>query len=123
MAMTVKILALVLSLSSAATWKPEYAQLSPELGQWFRSQKNPTTQVPCCSEADGSQAREDIRGEHYWARFEARGIDSGWVEVPDATIIRGANRNGAPVVWWYFDNGVQSLGNLRIRCFVPGAGL
>jgi hypothetical protein len=114
---------LVLMLVVSVTWKPEYAQLNPELRQWFRDQKNPTTKVPCCSEADGSQAREDIRGEHYWVRFEARGIDSEWMPVPDETIIRGANRNGAPIVWWYFDNGVQNLANLRIRCFVPGPGL
>lgn len=117
------LMSLLVSSFMSATWKPEYAQLSPEMRQWYRDQKNPHTKVPCCSEADGVQAREDIRGEHYWVRFEARGIDSDWMQVPDEAVIKGANRNGAPIVWYYFDNGMQTLANLRVRCFIPGAGL
>jgi hypothetical protein len=30
----------------------------------------------------------------------------------------GANRNGAPVAWWYFQGG-----KLQIRCYAPGGGV
>src|ERR1700722_896329 len=98
-------LLLLIPAISNAIWKPEYAQLPSDLQQWYREQRNPTTKVPCCSEADGARAQEDVRGDRYWIRFEARGVDSGWQEVPFEVILLTPNRNGAPVVWWYFENG------------------
>lgn len=107
-----------------AKWRPEYAQLySPEERQWFRSQRNPQTGTPCCNEADGTYAEEDIRDGGYWARFEFRRSEhaaaetSNWMKVPPETIIRSPNRHGAPTVWWYY-NGAPG-----IRCFCPGAKL
>jgi hypothetical protein len=123
---------LLFSLVSAmATWRPEYAQMDPQDREWFRSQRNPTTNVPCCNEADGAKAQEDIIDGHYRARFTARKypastsdplafeeVDSGWMDVPDDTVIKQANRHGAPVVWWWWKDGL-----LSIRCYAPGAGL
>ena len=111
------------------------AQADDATRQWFRSQKSPATGVICCTEADGTYAEEDTRCEdsescHYWARFAYRRWDSAasvyhdevqdWMAVPDDVVIHAANRNGAPVVWWMFDAKTQEV---RIRCFVPGAGL
>ena len=109
----------------------QYAQGDPAIGQWFREQRSPKTHIPCCSEADGTKAREDIRGEHYWTRFIAQAhegsgvknspvggeVDSDWMEVPDDVVIHGPNLNGAPTVWYFFENGA-----LKIRCYSPGAG-
>ncbi len=94
----------------------QYAQTDPAIGKWFRDQKNPVTGVHCCSEADGEYAEEDIRDGRYWTRWP-RG-DGKWHEVPDAAVINDPNRNGAPVVWWYPENGV-----IMIRCFAPGPKL
>jgi hypothetical protein len=122
------LLLLFFALSTTATWKPEYAQMDPALRQWFNSQKNPTTSVPCCSVADGTYAEEDIRGERYWTKFLAHNVgtgedvSSGWMEVPEDTIIRNSNRNGAPVVWYYFMTTSEGS-KLYIRCFVPGGGV
>lgn len=93
---------------------------------WFRSQRVPGKGYSCCSEADGAQAQEDIRGEHYRVRFTARRYadgsfedeDSGWVDVPDDAVIREPNRHGVPVVWYHWVGLV-----LKIRCYAPGAGL
>lgn len=102
----------------------QYAEVDPSTRQWFRDQKIPGTQRLCCSESDGVYAEEDIREGHYWARFVAvqhndgappTEVASGWMQVPDAAVIRDPNRHGAPVVWWGWQNG------LFIRCFSPGA--
>jgi hypothetical protein len=111
----------------------QYAQGDPAIGRWFREQRSPKTHIPCCSEADGTKAREDIRGEHYWTRFIAaqtqiydaesgrmlpgEEVDSDWMEVPDDVVIHGPNLNGAPTVWYFFENGA-----LKIRCYSPGPG-
>lgn len=125
----------------------QYAQADPAISEWFNAQRNPTTKVPCCSTADGTRAQEEIRCAiptaahspsvecHRWTRFVAAthvynvesgasesgdDIDSGWMQVPDDTIIYdGGNPNGAAIVWYYF-SGPDTLANLRIRCFKPG---
>lgn len=112
----------------------QYAQADPGTREWFRNQLSPKTGGNCCSEADGVYAEEDIRGGHYWARFVALpsidGVitetETGWMQVPDDVVIHDANRNGAPVVWWYYEstsNGVTSTSTLKIRCYAPGGGV
>lgn len=110
----------LLGLSSAATARDfgQYQNVDPATRQWFRSQKNPKTGILCCSEADGTYAEEDIRDGNYWVRFEARGQTIDWMEVPDDTVIRDPNKNGAPVVWWWYEKG-----QIKIRCYSPGAGI
>ena len=41
-----------------------------------------------------------------------------WIPVPAEVIIKGPNRNGTPVAWWYFEDG-----KLHIRCYAPGGGV
>lgn len=98
----------------------QWTQSSPELREWFRRQQNPTNHVPCCSEADGSYVEEDIRNGHYWVRFDLTGGE--WMPVPDEIVIHDPNRNGAPVIWWYYDGGQHKIENLKFRCYAPGGG-
>jgi hypothetical protein len=124
------LLALALAFCSYQTaarelYEGQYAQVDPSTRQWFKDQKVPGTQRLCCSEADGTSAEEDIRQGHYWVRFTATQynegappteVDSGWMQVPDETVIHNAgNPNGAAIVWWGWQD------RLFIRCFVPGA--
>jgi hypothetical protein len=119
------LLALVCS-AAFARWRPEYAAVDPIDREWFGSQRNPSTGITCCTEADGTFAEEDIRDGAYWTRFEYKRRDgvnpeysvlSEWMEVPVETIIKDKpNRHGAPVVWWYYLDG-----NVGIRCYAPGA--
>lgn len=109
---------LVMATESAARDFGQYQNVDPATRQWFRSQRNPTTGGLCCSEADGTYAEEDIRDGHYWARFEFRGMATDWMPVPDDAVIRDPNKNGAPVVWWFVEGG-----QLKIRCYSPGAGI
>lgn len=132
---------LLISVSGAgATWRPEYAQASPELGRWYADQRNPLG-VTCCSDADGAKASEDIRPDpdgtsHYWVRFTATTrpwdpaietygdqieVDSGWIKVPEEAVIKDGKPNpvGGPVIWYYFSGGGSDSGLLRIRCFKP----
>lgn len=102
----------------------QWAQIDQKTREWFRSQKNPTTGVLCCSEADGVYAEEDIRGDQYWVRFEAAGTKVDWMSVPPEVVIHDANRNGAPVVWWYWLADAQGSPTIvTIRCFAPGGGV
>lgn len=91
-----------------------YSQVDPKIQHWFKSQKNPKNGSLCCTLADGELAEEDIRGDTYWTRWP--GHDE-WMPVPqDAVIHNAGNPNGAPVVWWYYEQG-----ETKIRCFVPGS--
>jgi hypothetical protein len=108
------VLVLVLCLPALARDNGQYAQVSPELREWFRSQKSPKTGGLCCNEADGIYAEEDIRDGRYWTRWGGH----GWQPVPEDVVIRDPNRHGAPVVWWYVDRG-----ETKIRCYAPGGGV
>jgi hypothetical protein len=106
---------LVLCAPALARDNGQYENVSPDIRQWFRAQKSPRTGGLCCNEADGMYAEEEIRNGTYWTRFA---ITRGeWVPVPWDVVIKNPNRNGAPVVWWYFQDG-----KLQIRCYAPGGG-
>jgi hypothetical protein len=104
----------------------QYAQVNPEVREWFQNQIDPRTKQLCCSIADGTYAEEDIRDGHYWARWRINTWDDNgnlvasdkmtdWIQVPDGAVITNPSPNGSPVVWYGFTNG-----NPFIRCYVPG---
>jgi len=75
-----------------AHWRPEYAQASPDVRNWFKSQRAPTTNVPCCDISDGEFAEEDIRYDekgvgHFWTRWSKH---LEWMLVPDDVVISKA---------------------------------
>src|SRR5436189_5066054 len=94
---------LFLCLPALARDNGQYNSVSPEVRQWFRAQKSPKTGGLCGNEADGAYAEEDIRDGRYWTRFEL--TKGEWIQVPEDVVIKDPNRNGAPVAWWYFQNG------------------
>ncbi len=101
----------------------QYKDVTKDVQEWFRSQRNPKSGAHCCTEADGVYAEEDIRNDRYWVRFDACNLSTGctktgWIPVPPDAVIYDANRNGAPVVWWYIEGG-----QYRVRCYAPGAGI
>src|SRR5262245_28110907 len=112
----------------------QYAQVPPEIQEWFRSQKIPGTQATCCSQSDGVQGEQDVRSGKYWTRFvieyhvydctranEGGCLDKGikheqvdWVPVPDNVVIHNSkNPYLNPVIWWHRD---ESNG-IRIKCY------
>ena len=105
-----------------AHWRPEYAQASPDVRNWFKSQRAPTTNVPCCDISDGEFAEEDIRYDekgvgHFWTRWSKH---LEWMLVPDDVVIQEPNKWGRPVVFWAED----SVNNVMyIRCYARGAGI
>jgi hypothetical protein len=122
----------VLATGVDARWKPQYADASPELRQWFYDMKVPGTKHRCCSQADGAKAERRWAADgaievRYFADFEAYEqhgtVDSGWVRVPGDVIIRGEpNLNGMPTVWWYTEGPSPfSAQSLHIRCFIDEA--
>lgn len=120
---TLILLILLSSVAQARELYPgQYAQVDDATREWFRDQRNPTTKIPCCSEADGTYVEEDIRDGHYWVRFDKTGGE--WREVPDDIVIHNPNRNGAPVVWYYYTTPLGSTErSINFRCYSPGSGL
>lgn len=80
--------------------------------QWFRDQEIPGSKAKCCSEADGEEVQEEIRGEYYWIKG---GKFPDWTRVPKEAVIENPNLVGRPVVWWAL-NEEQYI----IRCYSPG---
>jgi hypothetical protein len=109
----VAVLLLLLCIPALARDNGQYSQAPPEIRQWFREQKSPKTGMICCSEADGSEAQEDIRNGHYWTTWPA--VAPVWYQVPDEVVIKDPNKVGHPVVWTYYERG-----EVRIRCYAPG---
>jgi hypothetical protein len=118
----------------------QYAQVPPEIQEWFRTQKIPGTEATCCSEADGVYGEQDVRNGHYWTRFvieyhvyDCSGGNPGgcfdkgikrekidWVPVPDNVVIHNSkNPYLNPIIWWYRDEGTPN--GVRIKCYVPAA--
>ena len=106
---------LLLCVPALARDHGQYNTVFPEIREWFRAQKSPKTGALCCNEADGTYAEEDIRNGVYWTRFEQ--TKDEWI-VPSDVISKDPNRNGAPVAWWYFQEG-----KVQIRCYAPGGGV
>jgi hypothetical protein len=70
----------------------------------------------CCSFADGFSIQDvnwDTQEGHYRVRLYGE-----WVLVPDEAVVTEPNKFGPAVVWPYMDTD----GQIRIRCFLPGAG-
>jgi hypothetical protein len=115
-------LALALRITFAhAHWKPEYAQLSPQIQHWFQGLKAPDSMVPCCDLADGMSPNEDdveydTKGDHYRVRIKGK-----WYDVPDSAVIKQPNMYGRTVVWYYPVEGDNP--SVVIRCFMPGGGV
>lgn len=98
---------------ASATWKPEYAQNSPEVQKWFSTQHNAKGEW-CCNESDGHR----FYGTY---NFQPDGsiiaIDNGMEYVIKAEyVLRGHNPTGA-AVWWFLD----LPDGRRTYCFSPGS--
>lgn len=115
---------IVESASARELTPGQYAQVPPEIRDWFQNQKSPKTGVPCCSEADGELVEEELRGGTYWIRSNLTLVPyaatEGWVEVPDDVVINGPNNYGQPVAWWQWGEDPE-WDPPTIHCYAPGA--
>lgn len=116
-------LSLLLVSPSMGHDEKHYADMPKDVLEWFKSQTvpgGPNKGARCCNERDGTYAEEDIRDGVYWTRFEQ--TKGAWIPVPPDVVIHDPNRNGAPVVWWYYESGPN--GEVpKVKCYAPGAGL
>lgn len=88
----------------------QYAQVSPELRQWYGSLHNKSRQL-CCADADGWDAVWDTKDGHYRVR-----ADNAWIVVPDEAVVEGPNKAGVAKVWFYTE-----FASKGVRCFMPGS--
>lgn len=105
----------VVSLALAKDVNGKWAQVTPKMKEWFQKQRNPTTKVSCCNEADGDQVDEEIREGRYWIASDKTG--GHWMIVPHDVIINEPNLYGRPVAWF---RGGYDTAPLSIYCYAPG---
>jgi hypothetical protein len=81
----------------------------------------------CCSFADGETVKDvdwDTEGPNGGYRVF---LDGHWIDVPPEAVINEPNRFGPAVVWPYrstenIPSMMGGIAELKIRCFLPGAG-
>jgi hypothetical protein len=115
-------------LPSASAHDPsgQWAYLSNDLKEWFKSLHTGNRGTPCCEEADGQHVadvdwdtQKDDAGEIHYRVF----LLGSWREVPNEAVITEPNRFGPAVVWPVYARGVSGQKEFSfIRCFLPGAG-
>lgn len=94
----------------------QYAQVSPEIRDFFNSLKSKNG-IPCCSTSDGKRVDDadwDSSGDHYRVR-----IDGEWYDVPPEAVIDMPNKFGGAVVWPVpqYEGAPKKY---FIRCFLKG---
>ena len=91
----------------------------PDLAPWFRSLRQPNTDLSCCDRADCRTVQYRIVDGHFqafiggeFARWQ--NPPYAWVDVPDSSVLhRHDNPTGEGVACW---------AGMRIICFVEGTG-
>lgn len=99
-----------LMASALARDDGRYAQ-SP-LKDWVKSLRD-KNHVPCCDEADG----EEVEGWSTDGGVYRVKVKGQWLEVPDSALLDIPNRLGYARAWIFHQDG-----QVRVRCFLPGAG-
>lgn len=105
------LLALLASPTAARDFG-QYDKVPAETRQWFRGLTNQLGEV-CCDEADGRRVDDPdwgVNGKGYWVAVNGHPQD-----VPPELIVRGQNRMGYAVAWFYPPSAP------KLRCFMPGA--
>ena len=96
----------------------QYTQVSPDIKAWVERLTDQHG-VNCCATADGVRPKEvewDISANSYRVKLKGQ-----WIPVPDEAVIKGPNRLGHAVVWFWLEadfltNEVYPV----VRCFLPG---
>jgi hypothetical protein len=104
----------------------QWASLSTDMREWFKSLRSGSHGTPCCEEADGEHVADvdwdthrDGAGDTHYRVY----LLGAWREVPEGAIITKPNRYGFAVVWPVYSRGVNGQKEFGfIRCFLPGAG-
>ncbi len=120
--LTTLVFCAVSATAAAAMDRGEFANVRPEVRQWFEHMRSPKGQV-CCAYADGHRTGYDMRQGHYWVP-----IDGKWYPVPPKAIIKIANPVGEAIVWYLpnFLPGFEDIfpgDKFEIICFVPSDGV
>lgn len=110
----VLMVVLLVGFNGSASARDDGRYANEPLRDWFEHLAS--DKGACCSFADGVSVTDidwDTQGGHY--RVLLHGV---WIDVPDTAVVREPNRYGQAVVWPFMDG----LGNIHIRCFMPGPG-
>src|SRR6516165_544454 len=88
----------------------QWASLSSDMREWFKSLRSGSHGTPCCEEADGEHiadvdwdTQEGSTGETHYRVF----LLGAWREVPDAAVVTEPNRYGPAVVWPVYARGAS----------------
>lgn len=91
----------------------------PHIQNWYKSLKQPGTNVGCCDVSDC----HNLESDHY--KVDKNGkwsilIDSSWIEVPENVILKHKkNPTGYAVACYYDSSGDGDAKSVYFYCFVP----
>lgn len=93
------------------------AVTDPTLAPWFRSLRNPVTDISCCDTADGH-----ILADHEWRiqgnKYQIR-VNGEWQDVPPEAVLDHIGNPTGGAVAFYLPN----ISTPRIYCFIlPAMG-
>jgi len=95
------------------------ADANPDLAPWFRSLRQPKTELSCCDRSDCRMVRYRIIDGHFQAFIGSefarwQNPPFAWVDVPEGSVLhRHDNPTGEGVACW---------SGKAIICFVEGNG-
>jgi hypothetical protein len=111
--------ALLLSLLSILPVRSsgQYAQVSPEIQQWFNGLTN-HQKGNCCAFADGQRIDDPDWEQTNQPKIPYRvRVDGEWLPVYDWAVVDSPNKIGYPIVW-----PAKQDDKTFVRCFMPGTG-
>lgn len=109
--------AIVIAAAFLAPWvalarDPDGRYAQSPLRDWFKSLKQPGTNISCCDETDCHRTEFEIKGNGYRAVVNGR-----WVDVPPAKVISDSkNPTGSAIVC----HSKYATTSDEIFCFAPG---
>lgn len=110
---------LLLAASGALARDLDGRYANSPLHDWFMGLRSALG--PCCSDADGHVVSDpdwESREGHYRVR-----IMDEWWDVPDNAVVVEPNRYGRTMVWPIYIYDLEQKLKVKIRCFMPGAGM
>jgi hypothetical protein len=113
----------VSATAASAMDRGQFANVPPEVREWFEHLQSPTG-VSCCSSADGHRTGYDMRQGQFWVPIEGE-----WYPVPPEAVIKTANPVGEAIVFYRSNNNSEYVAvdstdpKYRILCFVPSDGV
>ena len=99
---------------------------NPALNGWYPTLHS-RVGSPCCDGSDIDDGNATALDEADWDSKDGHFrvfVEGKWWDVPDSAIVDVPNKDGRPIVWFYWNRSFDGhdKDELKIRCFIQGGG-